>query len=224
MNEYIFLAHICFITTAALGALRLGKEALISLICLMCILANIFVSKQITLFGLHVTATDSLSIGACLGLNLLQEYYGRSATRQAIWLSFGAGLVCTVLSQLHLLYIPSVFDTTQEHYQALFGIMPRIMIASFTTYIVVQYIEMALYALLKRHIPHLLLTRNFCSMAICQLLDTVLFTVLGLYGSVEHSGHIIILSYVIKIIVLSLATPFLWFSKKIIPSTQAPAL
>lgn len=221
MNEQIFLAHICFIAITALGALRFGKEALISFICLMCILANIFVSKQIMLFGLHVTATDSLSIGASLGLNLLQEYFGRSITKKAIWLSFGAGMICTILSQLHILYIPSIFDVTNEHYLAIFGIIPRIMIASFATYIIVQHIETALYSFLQQRIPHLLLVRNFCSVAICQLLDTILFSFLGLYGSVEHIGHIIALSYVIKIVVLSLATPFLWFTKKIIPSNQA---
>ncbi len=221
MNEQIFLTHICFIAIAALGALRLGKEALISFICLMCILANIFVSKQIILFGLHVTATDSLSVGASLGLNLLQENFGRTITKKAIWLSFGAGMVCTALSQLHILYTPSIFDITHEHYHAIFGIIPRIMIASFTTYIIVQHIEAALYSFLQQRIPHLLLVRNFCSIATCQLVDTILFSFLGLYGLVEHIGHIIVLSYVIKIIVLSMATPFLWFTKKIIPSNQA---
>ena len=221
MNEQLFLAHICFIGITALGALRLGKEALISFICLICILANIFVSKQIVLFGLHVTATDSLSIGASLGLNLLQEYFGRSIAKKAIWLSFAAGMVCTVLSQFHVFYTPSVFDITNQHYSAIFGIMPRIMLASFTTYIIVQHIETALYGYLQHHLPHLLLTRNVLSVTICQLLDTVLFSFLGLYGSVEHIFHIILISYVIKIIVISIATPFLWFSKKIIPPTQA---
>ncbi len=221
MNEQIFLLQTCFIAITALGALRLGKEALISFICLICILANIFVSKQIVLFGLHVTATDSLSIGASLGLNLLQEYFGRSITKKAIWLSFGAGMTCTILSQFHLLYTPSIYDMTHEHYTAIFGIIPRIMLASFTTYIIVQHLETALYAFLQQRIPHLLLLRNFCSVAICQLLDTILFSFLGLYGSVEHIFHIIVLSYLIKIVVLSMATPFLWFSKKIISSTQA---
>lgn len=221
MNELIFIAHICFIAITVLGALRLGKEALISFICLMCILANIFVSKQIGLFGFHVTTADSLSIGASLGLNLLQEYYGRTVTRKAIWISFAAGMLVTCLSQIHLLYAPSIFDTTQMHYVALFGIIPRIMLASFTTYIIVQNLEAAFYAWLQKIMPQALIARNLCSIAICQLIDTVLFSFLGLFGAVEHIWHIIFMSYLIKVIVLSTATPFLWFCKKIIPSPQA---
>lgn len=204
----------------ALVALTFCKEALASFVCLMSIFANIFVAKQIPLFGLHVTATDSLSIGTSLGLNLLQEYFGRALARKVIVLSFAAGILCTLFSQLHLLYTPSFFDSAHSHYQAIFGIMPRIMLASFTTYLIVQYMETLVYAWLQKQLPAALLTRNFCSIACCQLLDTVLFSFLGLYGSVEHIWHIVMVSYTIKMIVLSLSTPFLWFCKKHILVTQ----
>ena len=220
MNEFIFLLQTVFIAITSLSALAWGKEALACFICLMSIFANIFVAKQIALFGLHVTATDSLSIGVSLGLNLMQEYFGKSAARKIILLSLGAGLLCTILSVLHLGYTPSLFDVTQEHYKAIFGIMPRIMIASYATYLIVQYTETILYAWLQKKIPTLLVLRNIGSIACCQMLDTVLFSFLGLYGSVEHLSHIIALSFTIKMIVLSCCAPFLWFSKKIIPSMR----
>ena len=204
----------------ALGATAWGREALACFVCLMSIFANIFVAKQIPLFGLHVTATDSLSIGVSLGLNLLQEYFGRALARKVIVLSFVAGILVSLLSQLHLLYVPSFFDVTQHHYLAIFGIMPRIMLASFTTYLIVQYTETLIYAWLQKRFPAALLARNFCSVAFCQLLDTILFSFLGLYGSVEHIWHIIVVSYTIKMIVLSLATPFLWIAKKNISHAQ----
>ncbi len=208
----------------ALGATAWGREALACFVCLMSIFANIFIAKQIPLFGLHVTATDSLSIGVSLGLNLLQEYFGRALARKVILLSFVAGILVTLLSQLHLLYVPSLFDVTQHHYLAIFGMMPRIMLASFTTYLIVQYTETLVYAWLQKRLPAALLMRNFFSIACCQLLDTVLFSFLGLYGTVEHIWDIVLVSYTIKMIVLSLSTPFLWFCKKHILAAQVQQL
>ena len=150
----------------------------------------------------------------------MQEYFGRTLARKIILLSFGAGVIVTLLSQLHLIYAPSFFDITHHHYMAIFGIMPRIMIASYSTYLIVQWTETVLYAWLQKQLPNFLVLRNVCSIACCQLFDTVLFSFLGLYGSVEHIGHIILMSFAIKMIVLSCSAPFLWLSKKIIPSAQ----
>ena len=73
MNELIFLSQIFLISASTLAALYIGKEALISLICLQCVLANIFVLKEITLCGLTATGSDAFTVGIVLGLNLLQN-------------------------------------------------------------------------------------------------------------------------------------------------------
>ena len=63
-------------------ALKISKETLVAMISIYCILANLFVLKQISLFGYHPTASDAFSVGAILGLNLLQEYYGKDFCRR----------------------------------------------------------------------------------------------------------------------------------------------
>src|SRR6185436_11925481 len=116
MNELYFLLHSITVSTAALISLWFGKEALIGFISLCCILANLFVVKQTTLFGFDATCSDAFSIGAVLGLNLLQEYFGKTITKTAIWISFFLLIFYTVVSSIHLLYEPSVHDTMQQHY------------------------------------------------------------------------------------------------------------
>lgn len=216
MNELIFSIHIFVVAGTVLGALWLGKEALVVLIALYAILSNVFVTKQIILFGLQATPTDALTIGIVLSLNLLQEYYGQSITKKAIWISFAGSLVFTLLSQLHLIYLPSSFDTTQNHALSLFGVMPRIMVASLFTYLVVQRIDCRLYEFLKKRLSgNHLIVRNYGSVLVSQLIDTGLFSFLGLYGIVDSILPVICISYSIKLIVIFVATPFLWFSKKI---------
>ena len=216
INELIFALHALFIAASALLALRTGKEALVAFITVQCILANLFVTKQTTLFGLTATCADAFTIGAVLGLNFLQEYFGRDQAKKAIWISFGLLVFYGIVSQMHLVYAPSPSDYMQAHFVALLSSMPRIVVASFTVYLVVQHVDSWLFALLKNiYADQRLVFRNTLSIMISQLLDTVLFSFLGLYGIVDNIWQIIIVSYAIKLIAIVLATPSMAFSKKL---------
>ena len=80
MNELFFLLHIITIVAFALGALYIGKNALIVLVAMQSVLANLFVIKQMTFLGFNVTCADVFAVGTILTLNLLQEYYGEKIT------------------------------------------------------------------------------------------------------------------------------------------------
>src|SRR5579885_1428290 len=215
INELIFITHSLIISIFALIALRLGKEALIGFISVTCILANLFVIKQTTLCTLTATCSDAYSIGAVLGLNLLQEYYGRDIGKKAIWISFFLLIFYGIVTQIHLAYIPSNCDLAQHSYAAILEMMPRIVIASFSVYLFVQHIDSWLYAWLKQRLgSRYLVIRNYLSIGICQWLDTALFSLLGLYGLVENIWHVIAISYAVKLIAIVLATPCIALSKK----------
>ncbi len=213
-NELIFLLQTIFISSATLGALYLGKEALVSFICLVCILANLFVLKQTTLFGLNATCADAFTIGATLGLNLLQEYFGPAIARKTIKINFFLLIFYTIISQIHLIYLPSNADTSQAAFTLILGFMPRIALASVTCYLISQSVDYLVYGFLKKKlINRFLLIRNYGSMLISQLIDTILFSFLGLHGIVDSMGEIIIISYAIKVIAIALAAPFATLSR-----------
>lgn len=216
MNSLIFLLQTSIIGISSLIALRLGKEALVAFICTQCVLANLFVTKQITLFGLNATASDAFTIGAVLGLNLLQEYYGKTITKKAVWISFFILLFYAIMSQIQLIFVPSQFDVNQPHFYAILYAMPRITVASFSVYLFVQHLDRRLYGYLKKLFnDRFLVIRNYISIGACQLVDTILFSFLGLYGIVDNIGSIILVSYTIKLAALFLTTPFLILAKKI---------
>lgn len=217
MNELIFLLHVLIISSFTLGALKLGKEALIAFICLQSILANLFITKQIALFGLTATCTDVFMISAILGLQLLQEYFGRAITQKAIWINFFLLIFYTIVSQFQLIYIPNACDMAHPHYWALLSVMPRITIASLSVYFLVQQIDYRLFGLLKKLFQgKFFLLRSYATTITCQLIDTVLFSFFGLYGIIDDIKGIIVISFAIKMVVILTATPFLAFSKKII--------
>lgn len=222
-NELIFFIYVIFVSTFSLIALKISKSTLISLICLQVVLSNLFISKEITLFGLSATASDALYVGATLSLNLLQEFFNKQEARKAIWISFFSSIFYTVAVLLHLSYNASGNMAISNCFNSILSPMPRIIIASLFTYLLVQHIDSYLYSKFTQKFKNkFFLIRNYSSVAISQLLDTIMFSFLGLYGlSKSYSNiytiiQIIIISYIVKILVITISAPFLTLSKKII--------
>ena len=147
-NELLFLLHIAVVGFFTLFFLFVSKEALITFICLQTLLANLFVIKQISLFGLNETCNDVFIISAVLGTNLLQEYYGRDVAKKTVYLNLAVLSFYLVASQMHLFYIPSQYDSVNSLYSGFLQFMPSIIIASITTFFIVKSIDVAVYALL----------------------------------------------------------------------------
>jgi hypothetical protein len=204
MNEIIFLLHVLLILGVSLGALRMGKEALVALSALFCVIANVFILKQTNLFGLDVTCCDAYSVGSVLCLNLIQKYFGKSSAKQAMHIAF-ISLVCfSLFAMIQLWYAPCNADSSSSHFVAILKSSPRITAASLVTFYIVQRFDIFLFGWLGK------LT---LSLLISQLLDTLIFSILGLYGLVESVFDIFIMSFAIKCIAILIMGPLTAFSK-----------
>ncbi len=217
MNELLFTIHVATISIAALCFARAGKTALINYVSLLFLMANIFVIKQIELFNFCITSTDAFIVGISFSCNLLQEFWGKEFARKAIWTSFASCITYMIISKIIILYHPAYCDMTQLHFEILNANIARITIASLIAYLITQFIDMQLYAILKTITGgKYFVVRNYASITISQLIDTILFSFLGLWGIVENLYDILILSFSIKLLAIALTTPFLMVAKKII--------
>lgn len=217
MNHLIFLAHIIIISSCTLYFGTLGKSALISYVSLLFVLANIFVVKQIQLLGFAVTSADAYIIGVSFGINLIQEIWGKKSAQQAIFISFACSLFYLVMGYFQIGYLPALHDTSHVHFSYLMNHSLRIIIASFISYLIVQYADTMMYGFLKTKCDgKYFIIRNYISMFSSQLFDTILFSFLGLYGIVQNISHIMIVSYGVKIVAIFLTTPFIYYAKKIV--------
>lgn len=220
MNEIIFFIYVTVLSLSSIIALKISKSALISLICLQAVLANLFVTKQIGLCGFTATASDALAVGCTLGLNLVQEYYNKEEAQKAVNISFFCLAVYTVLTILHLNYLPAQSDCSQSSFELILSSMPRIIIASLMSYYITQNLDCWLYSKLK--LFNNFLVKNYLSVSITQLLDTVLFTFMGLYRinsqfeSINIIYQIIFISYTIKLLTILISAPILTVFKKLI--------
>lgn len=218
LNSLLFITSCSIVMVCALLSLKQGKTMLIAWIALLGILANLFVLKQISLFGLNATASDVFAVGSLLGLNLLREHYNLKACKQAIWVSFACMVFFTVMGQIHLFYQPSPYDDSQTAYQFLLQPNPRIMAASMLVFFSIQWFDVFFYHFILKRWLRSLWARNAASLITSQSLDTILFTFLGLYGIVDSLGQIIVVSLTIKLMAIGLMVPVTSLSKRVKPN------
>jgi hypothetical protein len=214
-NEILFIGHIFLVVGFVLGALRLGKGALIVLVSLQAVLANLFVVKQMGLVGFSVTCSDVFAVGAILGLNLLQEYYGRDEANRAVRISFFSLVFFVIMSQIHLFYAPISADQTHGAFSSILSPTPRIAIASIAVFYLVQKFDVRLFGWMRdlargKFLP----LRVGASLVLTQALDTVLFSFLGLYGIVAEIFDVVLISFLVKCLIIGCSSPITAFSKR----------
>jgi len=210
MNEFVFFAHILLVIGSVLFVLRnFGSLGLTVFVVLQSILANLFVIKQMTLFGFDVTCSDVFAIGGLLSLNLIQEFFGAEQAKKAIWISFICMVFFALMTQIHLFYIPSASDTTHAAFSQVLSATPRIITASIGVFFIVQQIDVRLFAFLQKWFKGSKLPlRLALSLLVSQTIDTVLFSFFGLYGIVSSLYDIILVSLLIKVIAIGTSAPF----------------
>lgn len=213
-NEAVFFLHILAALLFLALAVRMGLAALSVYVALSGVLANLFVVKQIELFGLHATASDVFAVGGILGLNLIQELFGRESAKRTVRASLIALVLFACMSQIHLLYLPSSSDATQGAFDSILRAAPRIMAASIGVYAFVQRVDIFFFTLLKRVIGRFEV-RVLLSLLLSQALDTALFSFFGLYGLVEGLLEIMLVSYAVKCAIIACSSPLAAFFKRI---------
>lgn len=186
------------------------------MVVLQAIFANLFVVKQISLFGFSVTCSDVFAIGGILGLNLFQEKYGREESNQVVKASFLGLLFFMLMSKIHLLYHPLFSDHTHDAFEIVLSQTGRITIASIGVYWIVQKLDVWLFALLKTIFTSLSI-RVGISLILTQFFDTVLFSYVGLYGLVESMFDVIFLSFLVKCIIIFCCVLFTKLMRKNVP-------
>lgn len=205
MNELIFSGHTIACALFILFAARWSKDALMAATALLWVLANLFVTKQISLFGLNATASDAFVVGGTLGTTLMIEFYGNKEARRSVWVGFFVLGAFALFSWIHRLYTPSVYDTMDPHFAALLSPMTRLLMASLLAYVVSQ--NCCLYfARYFRNVRNPI-KRNALILLLTQAVDTLTFTLFGLYGLASSLLSIMLISFLIKSIASLIMTP-----------------
>ncbi|WP_319541110.1 queuosine precursor transporter [uncultured Pseudodesulfovibrio sp.] len=219
MNETLWILFALVDLCMVLVVYRLfGRVGLFGLMVFNLLLCNIQVLKTVELFGLTTTLGNVLYASVFLATDLLSEFYGKKEARKGVLLGFVALVMMVAYMQIALYFQPAEGDFAQPHLSALFGFMPRIALASMMAYLVSQLHDVwAFHAIKQRTGEKFLWLRNNASTMISQLLDSAIFCFIAFWGMfpMEVFMEILLSTYIIKIVVAGLDTPFIYLAKRI---------
>uniref|UniRef100_A0A7C3VFT0 Probable queuosine precursor transporter n=1 Tax=Archaeoglobus fulgidus TaxID=2234 RepID=A0A7C3VFT0_ARCFL len=225
-NELLWFVMLFTSFTGIIIAYRIfGRIGLYAWTAMAIILANIQVMKTIEFFGL-VTAMGNIVYGTTfLVTDILCENYGKREAKKAVQVGFFTLIIFTLLMQICLAFIPHESDTLSPALEQIFGIMPRITVASLTAYLVSQLHDVWAFDFWKRRTRgRFLWLRNNASTMVSQLIDNAVFTWIAFVGfgvfweqvfPWEVIVEIFVTSYIMKFIVAVFDTPFVYMARMI---------
>ena len=222
-NEVIFIGTVLLYLGSVLVMYKLfGKNGLFAFAIFGTLLGNIAVCKCVDIFGLSTTAGNVLYASTFLVTDILSEKYGKKDASRAVCYSFFVMVLWLIGSQLLLVFTPNANDYIDESLKVVFGLVPRITIASLTGFLCSQNIDVFLYHKIWKKTGDSqakLWLRNNGSTLISQAIDTVIFTFIAFWGSypMDVFFSILITTYLFKAIVALLDTPFIYWARRIHP-------
>lgn len=220
-NEVLFVVNVLIYLGSVLSLYKLfGKNGLFAFAIFGTLLGNIAVCKCIDLFGVSTTAGNVLYASTFLVTDILSEKYGKKEATRAVKYSFTIMVLWLIGTQLVVWLTPNASDYINDSLSVVFGLVPRITIASLVGFVCSQNIDVFLYHFIWKKTggnESKLWMRNNGSTLISQAVDTVIFATLAFWGTYPTNVFISILltTYLFKAIVALLDTPFMYFARKI---------
>jgi uncharacterized integral membrane protein (TIGR00697 family) len=192
-----------------------GKNGIIAVIASSVVMMNIFVLKGIVLFGLDATGGNVLYASIFLGTDIIAEYYGKKEARRAVFIGFFIAIFFLIATRFVLLFAPANWDLYHDSMVKLFTPVWRITAASMLAYILSQNFDVVSYIWLKNKFPKALWLRNNASTWSSQIIDTSVFCISAFAGVYEVPVliQIILSTYILKILVALIDTPFIYLTK-----------
>ena len=230
MNELLLLLSIPLIYGTVVGAYKFfGKTGLYAWTVFATIVANIEVLLLVDAFGIEQTLGNVLFGSTFLVTDILSEQYGKKGAQVSVNLGVATSVAFIIISQLWLLYTPAANDWAMESFRTIFSNTPRVMLASFCVYAIVQRFDVWLYHKIWDFTKERsgsskgwLWLRNNGATMVSQLMNTLLYT-FGAFGGLYEFPTLIsicISSYVIFFITALADTPFIYLARSIKPRME----
>jgi uncharacterized integral membrane protein (TIGR00697 family) len=145
--------------------------------------------------------------------DVLTEVYGYSATRRVIWVGFLANLLFVVAAVSAGALPAAPFWPHQEAFSTILGYTPRLLVASFSAYLVGEFVNSFILAKLKVVTGgRWLWSRTISSTLVGEGLDTLIFITLAFAGTMAGGDllRLILTHWLVKCGYEAIATPLIY--------------
>jgi uncharacterized integral membrane protein (TIGR00697 family) len=191
-----------------LGSHRIDSFALVILTLHTSLLvsSNVGGAKLIALpLGLTASATVISYVLTFFLIAMATEIYGSRYAKLMVALGFVSMVVAVLFFELTLQLPAASTWNDQEAFRRVISISPRLLLGGWSAYAVGQLVAVALSNALKKT-SIWLYARSFISLAVAQLIDTLIFIVIAFYGNVNFI-KLIVGQYLIKMVITLVGSP-----------------
>jgi queuosine precursor transporter len=148
--------------------------------------------------------------------DIVNEKFGRKETHKMILIAFVSQVAMVFFLWLGVMFPPAPFWTLQSVWEQIFGMVPRIMVASWIAFLVSENFDAMMYDLFKKITKgKYLWTRNVFSSIPALLLDSLIFIPLAFLGTMPIMP-LIIGQTAVKWVVGFINIPFMYLNKAIL--------
>jgi hypothetical protein len=150
-----------------------------------------------------------------LATDILTELYGVKSAKKAVWIGVSMEIISIILIQLALLFIPNSLDLVQDSMKIIFGLFPRVAIASCSMFVLSNQLDVYLFEKIREKTNgKYLFLRNNVATIISQCIENYLFYIIAFFGiySMQDLFSMTVVCCGIEILVALLDTPFLYLA------------
>lgn len=156
---------------------------LASIFCTCLIISNILAYKTFTIFDIVLPCAVIIFPVVYIVNDVLAEIYGYKKARKVIFLGFILNLLAVICYQVSIMLPAPVYFTGSEAFATVLGNTSRVLLASFTAYIIGSLVNAYLMTYLKRKAEQYLFMRCIVSTLFGEGLDAILFISIAFYGT-----------------------------------------
>ena len=185
-------------------------EAFVHVFVVVLLVSNLVAQKIVAIGPFRVSAAQALFPITYIFGDVFVEVYSYGPSRRAIWVGFFASALLVVMCLFATWLPPAPEFQNQAAFEAIFGIVPRILVASLVAYWCGEFANAFVMAKMKvlTQGKHLWM-RTIGSTAVGQLVDTVIVMTIAFAGRQDLSTilNLIVSGYIAKVLYEAAATP-----------------
>lgn len=192
-----------------------GKDGIYAWIGMSVVIANILVCKSVNLFGLSATLGNVLFGTVFLATDILTENWGVKCAKKAVWIGVSVEVITIILTQIAILFVPNELDFVSDSIVNLFGLFPRVAVASCSMFVLSNQLDIFLFEKIRKKTNgKYLFLRNNVATIVSQCVENYLFYIIAFLGiySMKDILSMTLTCCIIEIVVALCDTPFLYLA------------
>lgn len=171
------------------------------------IVSNLLGAKMISIGDLTMPAGTIGYAATFLITDVVGELWGKKEANDLVFKGFISLLFCNIFIKIALI-LPAAFSC--DAFNQVFNMSSRIILGSVIAYLISQFLDVTIFHKLRTIAPRHKFIRNNASTLTSQFVDTAIFVVIAFYGIADNIVTIIFGTYIAKVIIALLDTPFFY--------------